>query len=156
MIAKYLGWSQVVGSGSRPFTPGDVNSSHWLGECKTHDEEKSNIIFMKQHWLKICEEAVAKGKFPVLFKDNGTQLAKNTWIMTPFSVFDPSIVNVVEGLKNTSTKGNSLTFDLNSTMELFKQQSLENKLNVFKFTWEGRDLAVTTLDTFRELIEEYF
>ena len=24
MIADYLGWKQVVGSGSRPFTPGDV------------------------------------------------------------------------------------------------------------------------------------
>lgn len=156
MIAKYLGWSQVVGSGSRPFTPGDINSSQWLGECKTHDTERSNIIFNKYHWLKISEEAVAKNRYPVLFTDNGTQLYENTWVMTPLSVFDPSIVNIVDGLKNSSTKGNSLTFNMMDTKDLYKNGSVDGKYNVFKINWENRDLAVMPLSTYRYFIEEYF
>ena len=156
MIAKYLGWYQVVGSGSRPFIPGDVNSCHWLGECKTHDTEKSNIVFLKKHWLKICEEAIAKRKFPVLFTDNGTQLSNNTWVMLPLSVFDPSIVNIIDGVKNTSFKNTSLTFNLADTTELYKKNRVDDKYNVFKIRWEERDLAVTTLSTFKDFIEEYF
>lgn len=154
MIASYLGWKQVVGSGSRPFTPGDVNEYNWLGECKTHDTEKSSIVFLKRHWLKICEEAYAKHKFPILFTDNGTQLANNTWVMLPLSVFDPTIVNIIEGLKNTSYKGTSLTFDLAETQALYSQQSVSDKLNLFTLNWEGRDLAIMPLATFKEFIEE--
>ena len=156
MIASYLGWRQVIGSGSRPFTPGDVGAYSWLGECKTHDTEKPNIIFLKRHWLKICEEAAAKHRYPVIFTDNGTQRAENTWVITPMSVFDPSLVNIIEGLKNTSTKGTSLTFKLDDTKALYKSGAIDGKLNMFKFQWEGRDLAVTTLETFRDYIGEYF
>lgn len=155
MIAKYLGWGQVSGSGARPFTPGDVNSFQWLGECKTHNEERSNIMFLKIHWFKITEEARAKNKYPVLFVDNGTQESANTWIMTPLSIFDPSIVNVLDGLKNTSTKGNSLTFDYKEGKELYKKTAVAEKFNVFKIHWD-RDLAVMPLSTFRDYIEEYF
>lgn len=156
MIAKYLGWSQVIGSGSKPFIPGDVNSSSWLGECKTHDDERSNIVFLKSHWLKICEEAVAKHRFPVLFTDNGTQLAKDTWVMTPLSVIDTSIVNIIEGLKNTAIKGSSLTFNLDDGTTLYKNNSIDNKINVFTINWDERDLAVMPLSSFRDFIEEYF
>jgi len=156
MIANYLGWKQVVGSGSRPFIPGDVNAYDWLGECKTHDTEKPTIIFMKQHWLKICEEATAKHRFPVLFKDNGTQRADNTWVMTVSNVFDPSIINIISGLKNTSVKGNSLTFNLADTSELYKKNSVSDKLNAFKFCWEGRELVVMPLSTFKDFIEDNF
>ena len=156
MIAKYLGWYQVVGSGSRPFIPGDVNSCHWLGECKTHDTEKSNVVFLKRHWLKISEEAVAKRKFPILFTDNGTQLADNTWVMLPLSVFDPEIVNIIEGLKNTSTKGTSLTFNLADTKSLYRTNCVDNKYNVFSIMWEDRKLAVTPLSVFRDFCSTEF
>ena len=156
MIASYLGWKQVAGSGSRPFTPGDVSAYQFLGECKTHDEEKPNIVFFKNHWLKICEEAAAKHRFPVLFKDNGTQRAENTWVMTPLSLFDPTIVNIIDGLKNTSRKGNSLTFNLSDTKSLYKENSASDKFNVFKIRWEDRDVAVMPLSTFRDFLEENF
>ena len=156
MIADYLGWKQVIGSGSRPFTPGDVGSYNWLGECKTHDTEKPTIVFLKSHWLKICEEAAAKHRYPILFKDNGTQRSENTWIMLPLSVFNPAIVNVIEGLKNTSTKGTSLTFKLADAKQLYRSNSVEGKYNLFKITWAGRDLAVIPLSTFRDFIEDYF
>lgn len=156
MIASYLGWKQVVGSGSRPFTPGDVNTYSFLGECKTHDDEKPNIVFFKNHWMKICEEAAAKHRFPVLFKDNGTQRAENTWVMTPLSLFDPAIVNIIEGLRNTSRKDKSLTFNLLDTKSLYKENSVADKFNVFKIRWEDRDIAVLPLSTFRDFIEENF
>ena len=156
MIANYLGWKQVAGSGSRPFTPGDVNTYNFLGECKTHDTEKPTIVFLKSHWLKICEEAVAKHRFPVLFKDNGTQLAENTWVMTPLSMFNPDIVNIIDGLKNNSTKGNSVTFNLTDAKLLVKQNSVDGKFNVFKHNWENRDLAIMPLSTFRDFIEDNF
>ena len=156
MIANYLGWGQITGSGSRPAAPGDVKSSHWLGECKTHDTERSNIVFMKCHWLKIIGESAAKGRYPVLFVDNGTQRAENTWVMISIRIIDPSIVNIIEGLKNRATKGNSLNFDLAETAALYKSQAINNKVNVFTLSWEGRDLAVLPLSAFREFIEENF
>lgn len=155
MIAEYLGWGQVTGSGARPFAPGDVNSYNWLGECKTHDTEKSNIIFLKTHWFKISEEAGAKHRYPVLFVDNGTQSSNKTWVMTNLSIFDPATLNVVDGLKNTSTKGNSLTFDIDTATALYKQSAAENKVNVFTIHWD-RDLAVMPLSAFRDFIEENF
>jgi len=155
MIAEYLGWGQVTGSGARPFAPGDVNSYNWLGECKTHDTEKSNIIFLKTHWFKISEEAGAKHRYPVLFVDNGTQSSNKTWVMTNLSIFDPATLHVVEGLKNTSTKGNSLTFDIDTATALYKQSAAENKVNVFTIHWD-RDLAVMPLSAFRDFIEENF
>lgn len=154
MIANYLGWKQVIGSGSRPFTPGDVGSYSWLGECKTHDTEKPTISFLKSHWLKICEEAFAKHRRPVLFKDNGTQKAENTWVLTNMSIFTPSLVNIIEGLKNTSTKGNSITFNLADAKTLYSKSAVDDKFNVFWFSWEGRNLAVMSLETFKDFIEE--
>ena len=156
MIADYLGWKQVSGSGSRPFAPGDVCEYQWLGECKTHDTEKSTISFLKSHWLKISEEAMAKHRRPILFKDNGTQRAENTWVMTAMSIFLPSIVNTIEGLKNTSTKGNSFTFNPSEARSLLYQKSDPTKYNVFSLQWEGQDLAVMPLSTFKNFIEEDF
>ena len=155
MIADYLGWGQISGSGSRPFAPGDVRAEHWLGECKTHNTERPTVAFIKAHWFKIREEAAAKNRYPVLFVDNGTQQAQNTWVMTPVSLFDPTTLNVIEGPKNTSTKGNSLTFDLASTNILYKHEKVDNKITVFKIHWD-RDLAVMPLSTFKEFFEESF
>ena len=155
MIANYLGWKQIGGSGSRPFAPGDVNSYQWLGECKTHDTETTNIVFLKRHWLKICEEAWSKNRFPVLFVDNGTQLSQNTWVMAPLSLFDPAAINAIDGLKNTSTRGTSLTFDLADAASLYRQNTVADKFNVFRIFWD-RDLAVMPLSTFRSFVEENF
>lgn len=156
MIADYLGWRQITGSGSRPGAPGDVNSSQWLGECKTHDTEKKTIVFLKSHWFKICNEARAKNRYPVLFKDNGTQRSDSTWVMTVLSVFDPATVHIIEGLKNTSTKGNSLTFDLGETQSTYKSNAVADKYNVFTLRWEDRNLAVMPLSTFRDFIKDSF
>ena len=89
-IAEYLGWSAVSGSGSRPTLPGDIESDEWLGECKTHCSESNYIEFLKEHWDKISEEAIAKFKFAVLMTDNGTQDINKTWC-----IFNPTCIDHV-------------------------------------------------------------
>ena len=155
MIADYLGWKQVGGSGARPFAPGDVNAYQWLGECKTHIEERANIIFMKSHWFKICDEARSKGRYPVLFVDNGTQTSNNTWVMIPFGMLDPAAVNMLPALKNSSRNGATLIFDNIDARDAYKQGSLDGKLNIFTVHWD-RDLAIMPLSTFRDFVEENF
>lgn len=80
-IADFLNWRVVSGSGARNFYPGDIESTSWLGECKTHVTEQSKIVFKKDFWIKICNEADSKFKRPVLIVDDGTQHLSNTWCM---------------------------------------------------------------------------
>lgn len=80
-IAHFLNWRVVSGSGARNFYPGDIESDMWLGECKTHVSEQSKIVFKKDFWIKICNEADSKFKRPVLIVDDGTQNLMHTWCM---------------------------------------------------------------------------
>lgn len=82
-IAECLGWEVVTGSGARNFHKGDVYSNEWLGECKTHMTLTEKIQFRKDHWDKICKEAIGCHKTPVLFTDNGSQDLKHTWCLIP-------------------------------------------------------------------------
>ena len=83
MIADYLGWSAVPASGARMFNPGDVKSSEWLAECKTHTSSKDRVHIKKDVWSKLADEAKSAFKSPVLCFDNGTQRAENTWCVFP-------------------------------------------------------------------------
>ena len=85
-ISKFLGWSVVTGSGSRSTHPGDIQSTGWLGECKTHETPGHRIIFYQSVWKKIQDEAISKYRFPALFVDDGSQKVENTWVMY-YSVF---------------------------------------------------------------------
>lgn len=85
MIADYLNWKVVSGSGAAPCVPGDVISYSWLGECKTHTSERSDITFLDSWWQKIKDEAVIKRRTPVLFVDNGTQKSNCTWCLFPLN-----------------------------------------------------------------------
>lgn len=81
-LAAALGWQPVSGSGSRACRPGDIHSSTWLGECKTHTEPYNKIHFKFTVWNKIKDEAISQFKYPVLFVDDGSQLLSRTWCMT--------------------------------------------------------------------------
>lgn len=88
MIADYLNWKVVSGSGAAPCVPGDVISYSWLGECKTHTSEKEDITFLDSWWQKIKEEAVVKHRNPVLCVDNGTQKSNCTWCLFSLSALN--------------------------------------------------------------------
>jgi len=81
MIANYLGWNVVAGSGARSTLPGDIQSDEWLGECKTHESPGHKIIFYQSVWKKLMDEATSKYKFAALFVDDGSQKIDETWVM---------------------------------------------------------------------------
>jgi len=82
MIANYLGWDVVSGSGARPHHPGDIKSDEWLGECKTHMKEVSIIHFDFRVYNKLMNEAMSQMRKPVLFVDNGVSDSRNTYVLT--------------------------------------------------------------------------
>ena len=84
-VADYLGFCVVSGSGARDCHPGDIIGKEWLGECKTHISKVSRISFKLDVWKKICDEAIAKHRYPVLIVDEGSQELANTWIMVKIS-----------------------------------------------------------------------
>ena len=92
MVADSLGWDVVKGSGSRSLYPGDVSSSKWLGECKTHTEPNQRVKISYLVWEKIVDEAVAMRKYPALFVDDGSQKPSSTWCITSQLPYKPHIV----------------------------------------------------------------
>ena len=81
LIARYLNWKQVSGSGARPLQPGDVICDEWLGECKTYITSGHPIIFKFDVWDKLEEEAISQFKTPALFVDDGSQTIDSTFVL---------------------------------------------------------------------------
>ena len=124
-IADYLGWSAVSASGARPFTPGDIKSSDWLAECKTHTSETDTITINKAVWEKIATEAKGSFRRPVLFVDNGTQQIKNTWAIFPAALYygdslEQAVASYKETAKKITFKHSELTKNLNKDMKYLK------------------------------------
>ena len=135
-IAKYLGWSRVVASGSRKFYPGDIESDFWLGECKTHTKISDRVIFHKDVWIKIQNEAQSKLKHPVLFVDNGSQSVSSTYCMIPSHLVASDILKS----RDVILLGNSLSL---------KEFTFE-RLNVFS---ESKLICnIVSLTTFKSLL----
>lgn len=159
MVADYMSWNVVSGSGSRPFTPGDITSDHFLVECKTHIKKQDKICFKLTHWTKICEEARSKNKLPLLVTDDGSQRYNHTWIMTPLKfVQNCTTVNVIDGWNNTSRSGNTIIFDDVSAKQLYLLKSVPEQTSVFVARWNADDdyLAIMPLREFREFYERQF
>lgn len=156
MVANFLGWQVVSGSGSRPFSPGDIKNENYLLECKTHTKEQSNIIFYKNHWDKICKEARSVNKYPALIVDEGSQRAENTWVMLPKRVITSESINQILNLVNTSTSGNTITFSNEDALNLFKKYYYPNGINFFVDDFGGEMLAILTLQEFKKFYQEQF
>lgn len=95
MIANYLGWDVVSGSGARDFNPGDVRSADWLGECKTHTKISDKLTIYDTHWTKIQKEARSVFKYPVLFVDNGSQDIDKTWAICDLTVASAATFKII-------------------------------------------------------------
>ena len=118
-IASWLGWNKVAASGARNFHPGDIQSSKWLGECKTHTKHTNNITFVNTVWNKICNEAIAEFKDPILFVDNGEQNdVESTWCMCKESSLDGYISIDIKDTSIRRTPTGNIVFD-NLDMILF-------------------------------------
>jgi len=150
MVADYMGWKVVTGSGSRPFNPGDVNGYNFLVECKTHIEEQVNIVFYKKHWKKISEESLSKHRYPVLITDNGTQRAANTWVMLPKRMISDSFsICQCDDSWNKSRSNTTITFEHRAIMQTYRRSYSENNINYIPAKFDDEELAIMPLDEFR-------
>lgn len=141
-IADYLGWSVVAASGARMFNPGDVISTQYLCECKTHTDKKSSIEIKKSVWKKITSEATSVLKRPVLFVDNGTQTVTNTWCIVPNRFFDmTNLHKVLVQMKESELK---FTISCNNLSMAFSSIYDYGTLNI-----DGESLILISLETFR-------
>lgn len=156
MVAKYMGWKVVTGSGSRPFAPGDVSSYNFLVECKTHNVEQENIVFYKKHWIKISEEAQAKHKYPVLVVDNGTQTSDNTWVMLPKRMLAGDSVFRIFGLTNTSRSDSTITFKHSTAQSLYRLGHQDYRINYFPEWCNNEQVAIMPLVEFKTFCQEEF
>ena len=156
MVADYMGWKVVSGSGARPFDPGDVANSQCLVECKTHNTEQKNVVFRKTHWKKISKEARSVNKYPILITDNGTQKSKNTWVMLPRNVLTSKIVNGLLVFINTSTSGNTITFNQSTAYSTFEAFYNDKIINFFEQAWEDEKVAIMPLEEFRKFYQSEF
>lgn len=158
MVAKYMGWKVVSGSGARPFALGDVTADHFIVECKTHVKE-CQVQFVQKHWQKISIESRSTGKLPILITDNGTQTAKCTWVMLPLSViYNCTCPNIIGGLNNTSRSGNTVVFNHEEAYSLYMRNRIPSAISIFSINWDPKDkpVAIIPLEVFREFFEEQF
>lgn len=156
MVADFLGWEVVSGSGARPFRPGDVQNENYLVECKTHTKEQPNTIFYKKYWSKIVTEARSVNKYPALITDNGTQKSENTWVMIPNRVIIPEIANKLLIFFNTSTSGNTITFRQETAYSAFKAFYIDSKINYFEQLLGEDIVAIMPLEEFRKFYQLEF
>lgn len=141
MIADYLEWECVVASGARACHPGDIISDLWLGECKTHVTTGNRIKFVYKEWEKICEEAMSKFKFPILFVDDGSQKESNTWCMVDANTAP------FEGPVKTRTISKASLFIDDSLI----QSCDSTPTQILRFEFNGKFVYVMRLSTFKSL-----
>lgn len=118
-VADYLGFNVVSGSGARDCHPGDIIGKDWLGECKTHMSIVPRIQFKLDVWKKICDEATAKHRYPVLVVDDGSQKIDRTWVMVKASSLPNYFLRVETSSKVTQISKNTVSFVENETRKLY-------------------------------------
>ena len=122
-VAKYLGWGVVSGSGSRAGKPGDISGAHFLGECKTHTQPNQKLLFDKNVWDKLKNEAQSTHRFPVLIVDDGSQKINKTWCMFPIFVA-PQYAKIIQD--STISKSTNLRY----TIQDLESKYLDGKLQL--------------------------
>lgn len=147
MIAKYLGWKVVSGSGARPFHVGDVWSDEWLGECKTHVKVGDKVTFYAQHWRKICREADSCMKKPILITDFGTQQPEDTFVV--FNEFHADLDTLPIRLVDRIHDGVNISFDPEIFHEALKSTNKQGIVTVLC----SKRIVITTLKLFKEMLE---
>lgn len=159
MVADYLNWKVVAGSGARSFHPGDVRSDDFLGECKTFTEESDVVYCYNSVWSKITEEATAVMKSPVLFVDNGTQLSKNTWCIIPKRVAaaipDISYLDktVAHSLLKISTTRVSFSHTAMKYQFMMHKRIANTELIALPFILDSTDVLLISLSCMKAIVE---
>lgn len=159
MVADYLGWSVVSGSGARSFNPGDIRSDDFLGECKTFTKESDDVYCYNSVWSKITEEATSVMKKPVLFIDNGTQQSQNTWCVVPerFIASAPS-VNIMDSkvanslLKTSKTRVRFSHMNVKYEFMMYRRV-VNTDMIALPFHLADTNVALISLATLKHVLE---
>lgn len=153
IVAKSLGGYQIGGSGAAPTAPGDVKTYEWLVECKTHTKPDQNIYFDANVWTKICNEATATFRKPVLVVDDGSQKESKMWCLCKASDLNKSnllVVNFpVAVRKNVTAKHDKLKDSLTLSTKRYIGEFYQG--GVFELTWCGEEVNVLPLSLFKEV-----
>lgn len=154
MVAEYLGWDVVSGSGARPFNPGDIRSDRYLGECKTFTKESDTIYCYHSVWSKISTEAKSVMRQPILFVDNGTQKEQHTWCIVKKSAHAMldciKIIPCSDALKTTSTR---VRFSNSFVKSLVRSESSDG-ITCIEFKLSGDSVLLLPLSSFKSILED--
>lgn len=151
VVSKFLGWSVVTGSGSRSCFPGDIISSEWLGECKTHTSPGHSILFDSSVWKKITEEAASKHRYPALFVDDGSQSIKCTWCLLPRFTLDEWSDNIkFTPYPNKFDK--HINFKHDELKAIYDEQSSDAEALCFTVKFNTSDLVILPLEVFGDIL----
>lgn len=154
LIADYLGWSVVSGSGSRSTHPGDIQNEDWLGECKTHRKSGQQIQFIRKVWDKLETEAMAKFKFPALFVDDGSQTIEATWVM--YKRPTACKVSTVEYPTLKSWDSDNILFYSTTLMKDRRESHASYIPVVYEVKLSGgKTIKISTLTDFHEMFVKY-
>lgn len=153
MIASYLDWSVVAGSGAAACYPGDIISDEWLGECKTHVERNKPIFFAKTVWGKIKDEASVKRRFPVLFTDDGSQKSDKTWCLFKANMLDFKDYKCFPILPGTRVNISATHQILADAYQSAKADCTSSGLMpALTVNWSGENVAILPLEAFAEML----
>ena len=155
LIASLLDGKVVPASGARPTNPGDVSSWEWLAECKTHVEPGHTIMFNHDVWKKICDEAMAVHRKPVLIVDNGSQKEKFTWCLCrPFNIDRSRLLELdfpVAVKKNASAKHDKLNDVMTTAIKPYVGAFYIG--GYYSLKWDDEDVVILPLSTFKEVLD---
>lgn len=158
-IADYLDWEVVPGSGARNFHPGDIRCERFLGECKTHMSESSKIVFYREVWDKIKNEAMSQMKIPVLFVDDGTQKINRTWCLFPHGLIPTWQPNTFfecqsEVFYPSLCSRTNIHLDPLKGRSILKDYSMPDyAINYLSMNWNDESICMLPLPMFKDLLE---
>lgn len=145
LVANYLGWKQVSGSGARPFDKGDVISDDWLAECKTHEKSGSKIYFNASVWKKIQEESMTSHRNSVLITDDGSQTLAKTWCLTHPWYVDTSL------FKLSKDKIIIESVNINFADSFLRKYYLDETNTCQVFVWGKKDVIIVPIKLFKAM-----
>lgn len=90
MIAEYLSFKRVAGSGSQWHSKEDIKSEKYLGQIKATDTKKGN--FNVEDLSKLERNAIKENKKPIyIVHFEREELINSTWVTMPIEKFKEMI-----------------------------------------------------------------
>lgn len=153
-VADYLGFDVVSGSGARDCHPGDIIGKDWLGECKTHMSIVPRIQFKLDVWKKICDEATAKHRYPILVVDDGSQEIKNTWVMVKTSSLPNDFSKIEINSNVAQISKNTISFLNRDTKKVYDRCvfCISNSKVVMCMVAYDEEVGFMPLSVFKEVV----